>query len=106
MGREGGQGSEPEVAKCPAHWIVHALDSVIQTLSTEIRRCLHTLSLERVVGKQMTLKANDMYVIQKIGLFTASLISCMLLLSLFFFLSYIHIICFFVSALYSTPDVL
>lgn len=56
MGWEGGQGSEPEVAKCPAHWIVHALDSVIQTLSTEIRRCLHTLSLERVVGKQMTLK--------------------------------------------------
>lgn len=26
VGREDdGQGSEPEVAKCPAHWILHAL---------------------------------------------------------------------------------
>lgn len=24
-GREDGQGSEPEVAKCPTHWILHAL---------------------------------------------------------------------------------
>lgn len=48
---------EPEVAKCPAPWIVHALVfGHVRQLVRKSEDVFTTLSLDRVVGKQMTLK--------------------------------------------------